>query len=74
MAAILHSIRSMGNCGTKYDDEPPPEVKSVTNGIPPVAGVPPHKTADGHCGGGDEAIISSSSLSVCLDKTLLISS
>lgn len=62
MAAILHSIRSIGNCGTRYDDEPPPEVRSVTDGVLPVAGIL-------HCGGGDEAIISSSSLSVvCLDK------
>lgn len=57
MAAILHSIRSIGNCGTKYDDEPPPEVRSVTDGVPPVAGFL-------HCGGGDEAIISSLSLSI----------
>lgn len=64
MAAILYSIRSIGNCGTWYDDDTPPVARSATGGMP-VAGVIllPGNTPDEDCGGGDEAIISSSSLS-----------
>lgn len=66
MAANLYSMRSMGNCGTWYDDDPPPVARSAASGIPAVAGIMlPGKTADDVWGGGDEAIISSSSLSVC---------
>lgn len=64
MTAILLSIRSIGNCGTWYDDDPPPDAISAT-GCTPVAGIilPPGNIVDEDCGGGDEAIISSSSLS-----------
>jgi len=62
MAANLYSIRSIGNCGTWYDDDPPTVAISAAGcSRIPVAG---DETADAVCGGGDEAIISSSSLSV----------
>lgn len=65
MAAILYSIRSIGNCGTWYDDDTPPVAWSATGGTPVVGVILlPNKTEDDNCGGGDEAIISSSSLSI----------
>lgn len=71
MTAILLSIRSIGNCGTWYDDDPPPDARSAT-GCTPVAGIIlPPDTVDEDCGGGDEAIISSSSLSVRIKYFML---
>lgn len=64
MAAILLSMRSMGNCGIWYDDVPPPDARSAAGGAPVAGVILPGKPADEVCGGGDEAIISSSSLSV----------
>lgn len=65
MTANLLSIRSIGNCGTWYDDDPPPDARSAT-GCTPGTGIilPLGNTVDEDCGGGEEAIISSSSLSM----------